>query len=68
MFFKTGNITNNQIKKIEEQPKEGFDNINIAEKHLFILIKNGSYPFDREYDFTILPLYTKKSIKTSLPC
>jgi hypothetical protein len=44
-----GNIGAHEIKKIDNQPKEGFDSENDAEKHLNKLIKEGEYPFDSRW-------------------
>ena len=54
-----GNSIHHNIKKIDEQPKQGFINKNKAIHHLEELIKKGDYPFDRWFSFTIMELYGK---------
>ena len=56
-----GNIGPNEITKIGDQPKEGFENEAQAEKHMFELSKSKKYPFDRGWhSYSIMKLYRTK--------
>ncbi|MEK6880231.1 MAG: hypothetical protein AABY22_11510 [Nanoarchaeota archaeon] len=55
-----GNVGANEIVKIKDQPKEGFVSEKSARNHLSQLMKNGDYPFDRNWNlFMISELYSK---------
>lgn len=58
-----GNIGAKEIFKIDDQPKEGFDNESEAEKHLEKLFHEGKYPYDNKwkYSFMISKLYNNMS-------
>jgi hypothetical protein len=58
-----GNIGAKEIHKIDDQPKEGFDNESEAEKHLEKLFHEGKYPYDNKwrYSFMISKLYNNMS-------
>lgn len=57
-----GNSIHHIIKKIDDQPKEGFAELVTAEAHLEERFAEGKYPFrDHDWDtFTILPVYVKQ--------
>jgi len=49
-----------QIKKVENQPKEGFENESQAKKHMDELIKIHDWVFCKGwYDFAIMELYRR---------
>lgn len=58
-----GNIGAKEIFKIDDQPKEGFNNEPEAEKHLEKLFNEGKYPYDNKwkYSFMISKLYSNIS-------
>jgi len=63
VFYQVGNIGSRDVKTIDEQPKDGFETEQEAEKHLkkLILEKKG-YFFDRDwYKFTIMKTWNSLS-------
>lgn len=63
VFYQVGNIGSRDVKTIDEQPEEGFDTEQKAQKHLIklILAKKGYY-FERDwYKFTILKTWNSLS-------
>ncbi len=63
VFYQVGNIGSRDVKTIDEQPKDGFENERDAEEHLkkLILAKKG-YFFDRSwYKFTIMKTWNSLS-------
>lgn len=63
VFYQVGNIGSRDVKTIDEQPKDGFETEQEAEKHLkkLILAKKG-YFFDRSwYKFTIMKTWNSLS-------
>ncbi len=60
MFYRYGNIGANEIEKIKEQPKDGFQNHLEAEEHLQNLFVKDEYPFGNDkHSFTILEVCKK---------
>lgn len=59
-----GNIGAHEIKKIDNQPEEGFLSEKDAENHLGKLIKEGNYPFDSRWgnDCMISKIYKTQII------
>jgi len=57
-----GNVGAHEIKKIDDQPKDGFVSEKAAEEHLKKLFKIGDYPFNKNNweSFMIDKLYTVK--------
>ncbi len=60
-MFQQGNIGAHQIVAIDEQPAEGFSNMNEAVHHLESLFQIGDYPFDNRGKFTFTILVTYKN-------
>jgi len=53
-----GNVGAHEIKKIKDQPKEGFRTDGQAETHLRDLLNTGEYPYNSWFSFSIMPMYS----------
>ena len=47
-----------QIKKVTDQPEEGFKTEGQAETHLIKLLNSNKYPYNAWYSFSIMPMYS----------
>ena len=53
-----GNVGAHEIKKIKDQPKEGFRTDGQAETHLRNLLNTGEYIYSSHFSFSIMPMYS----------
>jgi hypothetical protein len=53
-----GNIGAHEIKKIKDQPKEGFRTDGQAETHLRELLNSDKHPYNSWHNFSIMPMYS----------
>ena len=53
-----GNVGAHEIKKIKDQPKEGFRTDGQAETHSRNLLNTGEYSHSSHFSFSIMPMYS----------